>query len=131
MTYSEIGLLAREFNRNKSLSYRKEIIRNIWKSGGRDGLIILGDMIGLTYGYLYRLGNMDQYFKHRSMARRGRYRFTEKNEHRYEGLREAAIEAAAGGTVFSGGGKRTKSNCGQGSLKSVSLAQSWQALAGN
>lgn len=126
MTYTEIQVLAREFNRSSGVGGRKEVIRKIWMAAGKEGLLVLCALLKVDYTYLFTLGAIGELIKIRTASRRGRKRKTKHLSASEASM--AAIEAACGGALASGGGRRSKTAGGKGNINNAAIQQSWQAI---
>ena len=132
MKYSEMQRMSLTFTNSSSELQKIMILQKIWDIEGPVGLLVLSKSLGYSYEYLYVKGEIDGVRTRKNKLRRGRrcnsYRKKIVISINDNTIAEVAKEAALGGFEHNCGGKKTGHVNSNGSVKSISSAQSMQAL---
>jgi len=134
LKYSEIQKMSLMFTNSSSELQKIMILQKVWDIEGPVGLLVLSKSLGYSYEYLYVKGDIDAVRTRKNKLRRGRrcnqYRKKIIISNNDNTIAEVAKEAALGGFEHNCGGKKTGHVNSNGSVKSISSAQSMQALLG-
>ena len=126
---SQVFKLARKYYKT---SAKRDLVRKVYREGRNDGIEYMAKLMGLEPEHIYRIGNIEEFKKRRTFARRGRkYRDQREIINNDDEIKMLANELAGGGAINITGGKRTVHKCGSGNVRNASNEQAWQARIGN